>query len=98
MEPIRPEEVGAAKAKAVPDAVIDVFNQLIVKHFSGRSAVIRQDEALAAIMVVMNCDRHSVFTNKWLDVEEAFRAAGWKVKYDKPGYCESYEATFTFSR
>ena len=39
-----------------------------------------------------------VFKNKWLDVEEVYRKAGWKVEYDKPGYCEDYEAYFVFEK
>lgn len=31
-----------------------------------------------------------------LDVEDVYRAAGWEVTYDKPGYNETYDATFTF--
>ncbi len=33
----------------------------------------------------------------WLNVEELYRAQGWTVTYDKPGYNESYPATFTFA-
>ena len=34
----------------------------------------------------------------WLDVEDLYRSVGWRVTYDKPGYNETYDATFTFSR
>ncbi len=40
----------------------------------------------------------TVCDNHWLDVEDVYREAGWVVEYDKPGYCESYEATFTFKK
>lgn len=39
-----------------------------------------------------------VFKKGWLNVEYLFRAAGWEVQYDKPGYNETYEAYFTFSK
>ena len=42
--------------------------------------------------------RQTVFDNGWLDVEEAHRAAGWRVEYDKPAYNESYDAFFVFSK
>lgn len=43
------------------------------------------------------CRRH-VFANKWLDVEEAYRAAGWLVRYDKPGFNEDYDAYWEFMK
>ena len=39
-----------------------------------------------------------IFKCNWLDVEEIFRKAGWIVEYDKPGYNESYAATFNFRK
>lgn len=39
-----------------------------------------------------------LFKNHWLDVEDIYREVGWKVEYDKPGYNESYPATFKFLR
>jgi len=41
--------------------------------------------------------RAKIFSEHWLDVEDAYRKAGWTVRYDKPGYNESYDANFTFS-
>jgi hypothetical protein len=42
-------------------------------------------------------ERGEIFHRGWLDVEDAYRAEGWTVVYDKPGYNESYAASFTFS-
>ncbi len=42
--------------------------------------------------------RKQLFEKGWLDVEPIFKKAGWDVEYDKPGYNESYPATFKFSR
>ena len=39
-----------------------------------------------------------IFANSWLDVEDIYRNAGWDVEYDKPGYCENYEAHFVFRK
>jgi hypothetical protein len=38
-----------------------------------------------------------VFDRHLLDVEEVFEDVGWDVDYDKPGYNESYQPTFTFT-
>jgi hypothetical protein len=32
-----------------------------------------------------------------LDIEPIYREAGWIVEYDKPAYCENYDANFTFT-
>lgn len=99
MEPIKPDEVDDRKDKAIPDEVVEVFNDLIVKNWStSQMAVIKQEDALLAICEVMGCERHEVFDNRWLEVEHLFRAAGWVVEYDKPAYCETYPATFKFER
>ncbi len=42
--------------------------------------------------------RAVVFAKGWLEVEDIYRKAGWKVKYDKPAYSENYPATFKFER
>ena len=39
-----------------------------------------------------------LFENHYLDVEELYRQEGWLVTHDKPGYDETYPATFTFER
>lgn len=108
VQPIRPDDVSLAKAKTIPGPVIAAFNELIAKHWNGREAVVKQEDVLAlAIQRLTEVGtltgdgphaRRIVFDNHWLDVEEAFRAVGWKVEYDKPAYCETYPATFTFSR
>jgi len=94
-KPITPAEVTSKKLANIPDRVIEAFNTLIAKHYDGRSATVKQDEVLAAI-VTDEITRSMVFENHWLDVEDIFREAGWDVEYDKPAYNESYPATFTF--
>ncbi|MDG1949717.1 MAG: hypothetical protein P8J32_02740 [bacterium] len=42
--------------------------------------------------------RRKVFDEKRLDIEPAFEKDGWKVVYDKPGYNESGNAYFVFSK
>ena len=33
----------------------------------------------------------------WFDFEDIYRGQGWKVKFDKSGYCESYDDSFEFT-
>lgn len=98
-KPITPDEAKKQKVTVIPDFVISAFNDLILKNYSGNSAVVSEKEVVAKILSYgPNTTRKMIYDNHWLDVEDVFREAGWKVYYDKPGYCESYAATFTFTR
>jgi hypothetical protein len=96
--PIRPEEVADAKSAQLPAAVIEVFNDLITTNWSGDRATVKQEKALVMIAERLGITRQEVFDRKLLDVEHAYIKAGWKVRYDKPGWDESYEAYFVFQR
>lgn len=93
--PIKPEDV---KDAPVPEEVVQVFNDLIQKHWDGKEARIEQSEVLLAVCLAMGISKHQVFDKKLLDVEKVFRQAGWGVIYDKPFLAESYPAFFIFSK
>ncbi len=97
-KPISPDDVGSIRTHSFPPGVIEAFNALIALKWNGAAARITEDEAVLAIIAKTGVTRQAVFGNRWLDVESCFRAAGWKVDYDKPGYNETYEASFTFTR
>lgn len=99
MKPISPSEVAELKQKVFPDFVIEAFNNCIARKFKGRTATIMQNEVLAEIIKLCphEIDNHYIFKNSWLDVEDVYRKNGWKVTYDSPGYCESYEPSFEFT-
>lgn len=97
-KPITPNEVVSLKTEWLPDAVFAVFNEAIAKHWDGREATFRQDEVAALIAERTATRLEVVYENRWLDVEESYRAVGWSVSYDKPAYCETYPATFTFKK
>ncbi|HTE57136.1 MAG TPA: hypothetical protein VK694_00170 [Verrucomicrobiae bacterium] len=93
IEPIRPEE--AAEAFHVPDEVIGVFNDLITEGcVNGHVTVMQKD--VVKRLVDMGVSRKDIFDKGWLNVEQLFEGAGWEVGYDRPGYNESYEPSFTF--
>ncbi len=97
-EPIRPDDIAAAKAALFPAAVFAAFNELIAEHYVDGVATFRQEAVVARILASGNgYDRDGIFARGWLNVEATYRAAGWRVEYDKPGYNETYAATFTFS-
>jgi hypothetical protein len=95
--PVRPSEVVKLKKESIPDEVIEAFNEMIAAHFLGSYACFRQSEVIALI-VAKGLPRGKIFSSGWLDVEDIYRDAGWEVEYDKPGYNESYPATFTFRK
>lgn len=97
-KPITPNSVTSVKAAALPDAVIDVFNELITRNWDGSKAVVKQDDAVTLIAKCLKIRRQTAFDRGYLDVENTFRAVGWFVFYDAPGYNEDYPAIFTFSK
>lgn len=97
MKPITPAEI-INKDRTIPDQVIESFNELIVENIRCSVARVYQEEVLEKICDKMPAvDRREVINNKWLDIEDLYRSAGWKVDYDKPGYNENYQAYYTFT-
>ena len=104
VKPITPDEVVLLKEAMIPDEVIEAFNECIAENWKGSYAIVKQKYVVEKIMkkfLAANKDPHiknDITDNHWLDVEDIFRAAGWEVKYDGPGYNESYDATFEFRK
>lgn len=96
VKPITPAAVVVLKTCLFPDEVLEAFNELIAENFSGGISSFTQKKVVAR-MVKKGISSTQAYANHWLDVEDIYRKSGWKVEYDKPGFNESYEATFTFS-
>lgn len=96
--PIRPDEVTEAKTATIPEAVFQVFNELIARNWTGHSAIVKQDDVVQVLVERHGMDRDEIFRQHLLDVEGSYRQLGWVVIYDKPAYNESGIATFTFSK
>lgn len=97
-KPISPKDVQSVKDSILPDVVFEVFNALIVENWNGTCASVKQDEAVERIAKALDISRDAAFKHGYLDVESVYSKAGWKVKYDKPAYNESYDAYFVFSK
>lgn len=103
-KPIGPDDVVALRAVTVPDFVIDAFNACIAREFDGSSAKVLKCDVIDEILKRMPNDGTAVdrsaviYRERWLDIEPLYRAEGWDVTYDKPGYNESYAAFFVFRR
>ena len=94
-KPIRPDDIGSAKAEYIPAAVFDAFNAEIAARFSNGTARVSQARIVDRL-VSGGALRSEIFESGWLNIEEVYSAAGWIVNYDKPGFNESGEAYFEF--
>ena len=100
MKPIAPSEMSAAKV--LPDGVIKALNECIVSAWNGHEAIVKLKDAIDSIEVecCYDCDgdrvigRAEIFKLGWLNIEGAYRAVGWKVEYNQPGYNEDYYDSF----
>src|SRR3954462_13759959 len=96
MKAITPQEAIKGKTNTIPSVVFEVFNDLIKENLGGKSSSFQQDSVVRRLEK-RGLERTEIFNKGWLDVEPAYRKAGWIVDYDKPGFNECYPATFTFS-
>lgn len=96
VRPISPDNVQALKNQDIPPVVIAAANELIVAKWTGSSATVKIKDLVAALASEISSEL--LFANHWLDIEPLFRDAGWQVEFDKPGYNESYDAYFIFTK
>jgi hypothetical protein len=99
IKPITPHEARSKKSTAIPDFVIEAFNDLIVKNLTkdGKATIPQRDVTKRLKTTASEFNEAEIFDNNWLDVESIFEAAGWSVVYDKPGLHDCYEPYFVFS-
>ncbi len=105
IKPITPQQAKSNRVAVLPSAVLEAFNELITENLDGKSATIGQNEAIALIQKkltltdggIYHLSAQEICDKGWLNIEDVYREAGWKVAYDKPGYNETYEATFKFT-
>lgn len=97
--PITPAEVVGLKRSSIPAAVFDGFNAMIASSWDGREATFSMKDAEEAILALdKSLKSDQLYDNGWMDVEPIYRREGWSVEFEKPGYCESGEAMFTFKK
>ena len=104
VQPISPAEALDAKITAIPDYVIEAVNGMLTAKMTKRPHIVLFQKDICRAVIQKAAEYGETITNAmiydqhWLDFEPFYEKAGWKVAYDKPGYCESYEANFTFSK
>ena len=95
---IGPDDIAEYKSKVIPDFVLEAVNELLALNYVDGRATIYQRDIISLAKVKRGDNMLQDFDNKWLNFEEVYRAAGWRVTYDKPGYNESYPASFDFRK
>ncbi len=93
--PIKPDEVVAKKKQLTPPEVFEVFDELIAEYWNNGRSSFSRTTAKNKIMTKITNKR---FDYNWLNVEDIYRQAGWKVEYKTPSYDESYDSYYTFSK
>lgn len=92
--PIRPENVVFEKERSTPNEVFEAFNELIVQEWDGICANILQDTVVSVIIEKFNkagflnkdgepINRKEIFERRWLEIEDIYRKAGWRVEHDE---------------
>lgn len=98
VKPISPEDIPYQKAIDLPDEVLECWNSMIARCYSSGSSRITLKEASAELQALFGKTHQEIRKLGYLDIEPIYRAEGWKVEYDQPGFNESYEAYFVFSK
>jgi len=96
--PIRPDEVAIAKKSVFPKEVFQAFNEMIVSNAVGGYSKFKAKDVASLIAKKLRIRLGAVYDKNYLNVEDTYRKEGWKVIYDKPGFNETYDPTFTFRR
>lgn len=103
IKPITPRQAKAGRMNIIPDEVLDAFNELITENMNRDQSTFKQKDVLTRIRSKLNDTFGNQYTDQvicnsgWLNIEDLYRAAGWKVGYDRPGYNETGDATFNFT-
>ena len=100
VKPLAPSEVTAAQVELFPDFVIETWNTVIAKNWSGTESRILQDDIMRELIAAspMLITRGDVFARHWLDIEDVYRAEGWVVEYNNPAYNEDYPSYVVFKK
>ena len=94
--PVKPNEVTGLKQQAIPAAVTESFNTLIIQNFkSGSARVVQKD--VEKLIIEKGISRQDIYQKNWMDIEDIYRKNGWDVKYNSPCRDENFDSYFLFS-
>jgi hypothetical protein len=97
IRPISPDEIMSNLDKIIPSAIIQSVNELLKDGYRGGDVTIKQKDIVKMAVNLDNSLVGNIDKKKCLDFESIYEKAGWNVRYDKPGYNETYDAFFVFS-
>ena len=106
IKPFSPEEAKNAKASALPKELLQAVNELLTERYKDHGGIIiklkdikeRCKKILGIDEMFSGVDPMDSWPDGIWDIEPVYRLAGWKVSWDGPGYNESYDGYFEFSR
>lgn len=96
MTPMTPAEGLKVKVK-IPDFVIESVNQILEDKLINGQCTFTQKDLMNLVLAKTTLTSQEIYDNHYFDFEEDYINLGWKVVYDKPGYNETYAATFAFT-
>ena len=100
IRPITPSQVVELKQEAMPEEVIEAFNELIIKNWNGHVAKITKNAVINLIIEKLGKEdkyRTVISDKHYLDVEDIFEKAGWEVEFSIPSVDYCYDGWFRFS-
>lgn len=98
MKPLSPKEV--IENKQFDSRIIEVVNSFLIKRYvKGSSCTIKLKEIENELRSKYeDININELYENKQFDFEDEFRKVGWAVVYDNPGWNETYDSFFRFSK
>ena len=94
---ISPEEMVSRWQQALPDIVVEVFNEELAKQFNGKTASVREKNLLTSIETKAIGTR-TVTEQHWLtQTVELYKARGWKVTKQDCGGEYNYDIYYNFA-
>lgn len=93
--PVGPDDLPPMEKKPIPPFVFDIVNQMLAEAEDRDFIRLELYRVKKTIMANMPKDE-GPFHRDWLDFEQAYRDAGWKVDFDAPPYGEDYDACYYF--
>ena len=96
IKPVRPEDVFKQEEHTIHPSMIRAIN-LFLTRFDGNQTTITVEELVEQFLKFEpSWTRDMIWDKKQLGFEGLYKASGWDVVYEKPGYNENYTPFFVF--
>lgn len=90
-----PKDALVRHGETIPEELLAVVNKFLAERIHKGQITITRKE-LADALQFTQINESEALERGWLDFEELYRAQGWKVTYDKPGFNETYVGFWLF--